>query len=195
MSLLVLLATVPLTPIFDKIPRSEQAPPKAFEDGGRLPGKPAPELKNAFGSWQMDYSLEDVDIAAGNADLIVHLKLELNQDGSYQMVYAARWGRPPGKGKNAGGVNVDETGTYKLTGDVLILESTETMKTDVEKTKAGRREPIKPEKHVFVMHWESKRIHLVGRCAAYQVDPICQNPDLPNVWFTLRGPGKRLFGG
>lgn len=195
MPMLALLAVVPLTPIFSKIPRAEQAPPKVFVEGARLPGKPPPAAKDALGSWQLDYSLDDAQLSDGNAELLVNMILKLEEDGTYQLVYAARWGNPPIRGKDAGGVTVDEVGSYKLTGDVLILQSDETMKADLEKNKVMRREPIHPEKHVFVIHWESKRIHLVGRCAAYQVDPVCKDLDLPNVWFTLKGSlGKRLFG-
>jgi hypothetical protein len=195
MSLLALLAVVPLTPIFDKIPRGQQAPPKAFAEGARLPGKPPPAIKDALGAWQLDYSLDDVNFSDGNAELIVNLILKLEENGTYQMVYAARWGNPPVRGKDAAGITVDEAGSYKLSGDVLILQPDETMQADIEKNKVMRREPIHSEKHVFVIHWESKRIHLVGRCAVYQVDPICKNPDLSNVWFTLKGSvGRRLFG-
>ena len=49
------------------------------------------------------------------------------------------------------------------------------------------------DKHLFVVHWETKRIHLAGRCAGYQVDPICKDWQTENVWFTFKGPqGPKL---
>jgi hypothetical protein len=195
MSLLLMLVSVPLTPIFDRIPRAEQQPPKAYAEGVRLPGKPPPALKDLQGAWQLGYELADAQLSDGNAELIVNMVLQLDADGTYHLSYAARWGNPPLRGKDAKGITVDESGTFKLSGDVLLLDPAETMLAELERNKVVRREPTRSEKHVYVVHWESKRIHIAGRCARYQVDPICQDPDVQNVWYTLKGSvGRRLFG-
>jgi hypothetical protein len=110
-------------------------------------------------------------------------------------VYSANWGNPPLKGKDARGITIEESGTYKLSSDVLILDPEESTRSDMVKRKPTNREPIGNEKHVFVVHWETKRIHIAGRCASYQVDPLCLYTDVSNVWFTLKGSlGKRIFG-
>ena len=190
MSLLALLAVVPLGQILDRIPRAEQEPPKAFSEGVRLPGRPAPNPEDVHGEWQFSYELDDAYIAERRAELIVSLELRLEKDGSYRLTYAARWGKPPLRGKDARGITIDETGIYKLSGDVLLLDPEETMRAELEKKTVVSREPARNEKHVFVLHWESKRIHLAGRCAKYQVDPICQDPDVENAWYTLKRSGR-----
>jgi hypothetical protein len=195
MSVLWLLVNVPLGPILDKIPRGEQDPPKVFAEGVRLPGKPPPSVEDLQGTWQFGYTEEDARLADGEADLIMSMVLQLEKDGSYRLTYAARWGNPPGRGKDARGITIDETGTYKLSADVLLLDPAETLRAEFEKNKLLSREPARSEKHVYVVHWESKRIHLAGRCAKYQLEPLCHDPDVANVWYTLRGSmGKRLFG-
>jgi hypothetical protein len=193
MSILALLAVVPLGQILERIPRAEQEPPRAFAEGVRLPGKPPPEARSLQGKWQFGYEVEDAPLAEGNASLIVSLAVQFEEDGRYRLTYDARWGNPPGRGKDARGITIDEIGTYKLSGDVLLLDPTESMRADLTKNKVVAREPVHNEKHVFVVHWESRRIHLAGRCARFQVDPICQEYDVENVWYTLRGSAAKRF--
>jgi hypothetical protein len=193
MSLLAILAVVPLGQILERIPRAEQEPPKAFAEGVRLPGRPPPGVDSLHGKWQFGYEMNDAPLADGNAGLEVSLAIQLEKDGSYRLTYDARWGNPPGRGKDARGITVDEIGTYKLSGDVLLLDPAETLRAELVKSKVVSREPAHNEKHVYVVHWESKRIHLAGRCAKYQVDPICHDYDVENVWYTLKGSVAKRF--
>lgn len=193
--MLAILAVVPLGQILERIPRAEQEPPRAFAEGVRLPGKPPPEPDSLHGKWQSGYEVNDAPLAEGNADLTVSLAVQLEKDGSYRLTYDARWGNPPGRGKDARGITIDEIGSYRISGDVLLLDPAETMRAELLKNKVVSREPVHNEKHVYVVHWESKRIHLAGRCAKYQVDPICQEYDVENVWYTLKGSAAKRFLG
>jgi hypothetical protein len=195
MSLLAFLVTIPLGDFINKMPKDQQQPPKRFVEGVRLPGKPPASAKDLHGEWQLGYEAYDVQTSEGTAEIIVNMAIDFKPDGNYQLVYSANWGNPPLKGKNAVGVTVEESGTYKLSSDVLILDPVESTRSDMVKRKATSREPVENEKHVFVVHWETKRIHLAGRCAVYQVDPLCLDTDVSNVWFTLKGSlGRRFFG-
>lgn len=185
MSILAILAVVPLGQILERIPRAEQEPPKAFAEGVRLPGKPPP-AGSLHGEWKYGYEVADAPLQEGNADLEVSLAVQFDADGNYRLTYDARWGNPPGRGKDARGITIDEIGTYRLSGDVLLLDPAETFRAERVKSKVVSREPAHNEKHVYVVHWESKRIHLAGRCARYQLDPICHDYDVENVWYTLR---------
>jgi hypothetical protein len=177
------------------MPKDQQQPPRRFVEGVRLPGKPPASLQDLKGEWQIGYEAYDVQTSEGTAEIVVNMAIEFKEDGHYQLVYSANWGNPPLKGKDARGITVEESGTYKLSSDVLILDPEQSTRSDMVKRKATNREPIGNEKHVFVVHWETKRIHIAGRCASYQVDPMCLDTEVSTVWFTLKGSlGRRIFG-
>lgn|SRR5688572_8944460 len=186
MSLLALLVTLPLGDMLSKLPKAEQQVPKPFTEETRLPGKPPAAAQDLVGSWQLDYSEDEAQIADVDVELLVNVVLKIEKDGRYTLKYTAHWGNPPIKGKEARGVTVEESGTYKLSRDVLILDPAGTLQSEVHRKDVVDTLDLSNEKHVFVVHWETKRIHLAGRCASYQVDPLCKNWQVENVWFTLK---------
>jgi hypothetical protein len=194
MSLLAILVSIPLGDILSKIPRGEQDPPKPYSESTRLPGKAPPAAGNLHGAWKLQYSEDDAQIEDFNGELIVNLVVQFEADGTYRLQYTARWGNPPGKSIDARGVTVDELGTYKLSGDMLIFDPEQVTRTDFEKSKPAGSVGLANEKHLLVVHWEPKRLHLAGRCAPYQVDPICKNWQIENAWFTFKGPSRKLLG-
>lgn len=190
MSLLAILVTLPIGDWLSKLPKEKQQVPKAFVESTRLPGKPPASAKDVLGAWQMDYSVDDVRVEDNdfNVDLVVNIILQLNEDGTYQLRYKGQWGRK----KDVRGVMVNEAGTYKLSRDVLILDPAETERTELVKNKPAGSNGMANEKHVFVIQAETKRIHIAGKCAAYQVDPLCKDWQVENVWFTLQDGAKKL---
>ena len=80
-------------------------------------------------------------------------------------------------------MNVEETGEYSLSGEVLLLEPRSTERTDIEKNTVARQQVIANENHVWIVRTEKGRLHVAGRCAKYQVDPICRVS--ANVWFSM----------
>lgn len=188
MPLLALLVTIPLGDILSKLPKARQQVPQEYTESTRLPGNPPASARSLLGAWQMDYSEDDVQVEDFNVDLLVKMVVQFNEDGTYLLRYSGRWG----KNKQARGLTVDESGTYKLSSDVLILDPDEVTKTDVERDKAVASFGLANEKHLFVVHAEPRRIHLAGRCAPWQVDSICKNWRVENVWFTFQGPARKL---
>lgn len=188
MVLLALLVSIPLGDFLEKLPRARQQVPQAYEESTRLPGGPPASAKDLHGAWQMDYSEDDVNIDDYNVELVVKMVVQFNPDGTYLLRYSGRWG----KGKEARGLTVDETGTFKLSSDVLILDPTEVTQTEVVRNKPAGSIGLANEKHLFVVHAESRRIHLAGRCAPYQVDPICKDWQIENAWFTFKDGAKKL---
>jgi hypothetical protein len=63
MSLLALLVTLPIGDMLSKLPKAEQQVPKPFTEETRLPGKPPAEAKDLSGTWQLDYSEDEAQIA------------------------------------------------------------------------------------------------------------------------------------
>src|SRR5690349_13817585 len=118
MPLLAMLVTVPLWDILSKLPKEKQQVPQEYTESTRLPGKPPASAQDLLGAWEMDYSQDDVQVEDLNVDLIVKMVVQFNDDGTYQLRYLGRWG----KSRAARGVTVDETGTFKLSRDVLILD-------------------------------------------------------------------------
>ncbi|HUQ09228.1 MAG TPA: hypothetical protein VM146_02855 [Steroidobacteraceae bacterium] len=190
MPLLALLVSIPLGDMLSKLPRAKQQVPQAYDEATRLPGKPPAAVADLYGAWEMDYSEDDVTIESFNVDLVVKLVVRFDADGTYHLQYNGRWG----KGKEARGVTVDESGSFKISSDVLILDPTEVTKTDIERNKPVSSLGLANEKHLLVVHRETKRIHLAGKCASYQVDPICKDWQIENVWFTFKGPQTLKFG-
>lgn len=188
MSLLALLVTIPLGDILSKLPKEKQQVPQEYTESTRLPGKPPASAKDLLGAWQMDYSQDDVQVEDFNVDLLVRMTVQINEDGTYLLRYSGRWG----KGKSTRGLTVDESGTYKLSSDVLILDPEEVTRTEIEGNKPAASYGLANEKHLYVVHAETKRIHLAGRCAPWQLDPVCKNWRVENAWFTFHGPAKKL---
>lgn len=188
MSLLAVLVTIPLGDMIAKLPKAKQQVPQEYSDSTRLPGKPPASIRDVAGAWEMDYSQDDVQVEDLNVELLVKMVVQLNEDGTYQLQYSGRWG----KGKSARGITVDETGTFKLSSDVLILDPIEVTRTEVERNRPAGSIGLANEKHLFVVHSEARRIHLAGRCAPYQLDPICKNWKVDNAWFTFKAGARKL---
>ena len=195
MSLLAFLVSIPLGDILSKIPHGKlDDPPRAYAESTRLPGKAPANGAELLGSWQLQYSLDDAQIDDFNGEVVVHMVVQFEAEGRYRLQYSARWGNPPGKSIDAGGVTVDEMGSYKVSSDMLILDPEEVTRTDYEKTKPAGSVGLANEKHLLVVQRDAKRLHLAGRCAPYQVDPICKNWQVENAWFTFKGPSRKVLG-
>ena len=53
---------------------------------------------------------------------------------------------------------------------------------------------IDSEKHVLIVRLDQTQLAVAGRCANYQVDPVCKTT--PNIWYTMKAEvGKRWVGG
>lgn len=175
-------------------------PPAPFDEKVVLPGKVPPTAKSLAGSWQYSYLLQDAKFEGGEGDLVVGTTLMLREEGTYQLHYHARWNLPrpiplPGPVSTAGmkGRNVTEEGRFHLSGEVLLLEPSATQYADLENDALVNRELIRNENHTWVVRLDRTRLVLAGRCAAYQVDPVCTTT--PLVWFQMKAQlGRRWLG-
>ncbi|HEU5135729.1 MAG TPA: hypothetical protein VFU13_11340 [Steroidobacteraceae bacterium] len=156
-----------------------------------LPGKAPSAPRDVHGAWQFFYTEDDAVLDGGRSHLSVTIVLMLRDDDTYDLLYNARWGGVA-IGVGSRDVVVRESGTYSLSGEVLLLEAATTNHSEMENNTAVRQQAIPNENHVLLAHVEKKRLHVVGRCAKYQVDPVCRLA--PNVWYSLTSElGRRWF--
>jgi hypothetical protein len=131
---------------------------------------------------------KDVTIEAGHQDaLMFGLMLGFNDNGSYELQYHARWSLP-----GLDGVNVTETGRFSLSGEILLLEPEETRYVELEDNRMmNPPQTIANENRAYVVSLDKARLHLAGRCAKYQVEPICK--ESRDVWVQLGSQAGRRW--
>jgi hypothetical protein len=181
-------------------------PPKPFDDNVSLPGKIPASATSLKGAWQFGYQLLDANMEGRKSDLIVGTSLFLREDGTYTLSYHARWNlpRPPVPVAGGGtvptstkggmdGRNVSETGHFSLSGEVLLLEPENVDFSNLENNTVINRETIANDNHTLFVRLDKGHLAVAGRCASYQVDPICR--DTPIVWYTMNAQiGGRWLG-
>jgi hypothetical protein len=178
--------------------------PQPFDEKVTLPGKIPPSVKSISGSWMFHYQLKNAAIEGRDeGDLLVSTVLMLREDGTYQLHYHASWNLPrsvlggvvPTVDDRGGmkGRNVSETGRFTLSGEVLILEPDRVDYAEIEKNTAVHQQQIENEKHTLVIRLDKARLSVAGRCASWQVDPICR--DTPIIWYPMKAQvGTRWLG-
>ncbi len=147
-----------------------------------LPGKPPIMDKELVGAWELVYRLDDAQLEDGRAELLVNLFIDLREDGSYELNYSARWGGIAGYGARA--LTVSEQGTYSRSGEVLLLDPSRTVRSEIQAQVVVSQTPIPDENHVLIIRRDGKYLHVAGRCAGYQIDPICRVT--PAIWYSMR---------
>lgn len=184
---------------------SLQVPPQPYADGTALPGKIPATVRSLSGAWHYGYLLRHEKLENGATGLMVRVLLTLNEDQTYEMVYAAHWNLPSGlsslpvpmpgttpKPHLIKGRTVKETGRFSLSGEILLLEPSTTEMSEVQESSAATpRQLIPDENHVWIVRLDSRgtpRLSIAGRCANYQVDPACFRT--PTVWYTMESRPK-----
>jgi hypothetical protein len=161
-------------------------PPKPFDEKVTLQGKVPDRIKSVGGAWEFHYLLEDAKLEVGPRDLVVSLVLTLKQDGGYHLAYNARWYAHTGlmvSPSEMDGRNVTESGRFSLSGEILLLEPTETQYREIKENKEAPLQSRPNEKHALIVRLDRGRLVVAGRCAHYQVDPVCRQT--PIVWFPM----------
>jgi hypothetical protein len=162
--------------------KAEMPPPQPFVESVKLPGKVPSAPKDLHGAWQFNYTQDYAKLAVGRTDLIVAIVLTLREDGSYEFKYSARWASPDGRSVT-NGVTAQETGSFSLSGEVLLLEPATTQHSEIRYNRVIKQQAIANENHVLLAHVGKEQLHVAGRCAKYQVDPVCRTSK--NVWYTF----------
>lgn len=174
-------------------------PPKPYVEKVVLPGKTPPNANSVGGAWYYAYVLADAPLEAGTQDQFFSTVLTLRKDGTYELRYQARWNLPratspvqilpslpvpfPTSSPKTDGINVTEIGRYVSSGEILLLEATQTRRAKVNANRIENEEKIPNEKHVRVVRLEPKRLAMAGRCATWQIDPVCTTT--PNNWYVM----------
>lgn len=169
-------------PGFGTFGREKRPPPQPFTDLVVMPGMPPMLPKEVFGAWELQYQLDDAQLEDGRTELLVHLMIDLHEGGSYQLHYSARWGGIVGLGTR--GIVVNEQGSWSLSTEVLLLEPSSTGRSEVHDQFVLNQKTIANENHVLIVSRDGKYLHAAGRCAKFQIDPICRTAT--NIWFTMR---------
>jgi hypothetical protein len=179
--------------------------PQPFNDKVVLPGMVPPTMKSLGGSWHYGYMLREASLEGGKSNLIVGTALTLRDDGTYLLHYHARWnlaavplpdpGAAPTSGSLTGmdGRNVTEVGRFSLSGEMLLLEPTTIEYADLDDNRLVNQQTIKNQNRALVVRLEKARMAVGGRCARYQVDPVCLKT--PVVWYSMKAQiGARWLG-
>jgi hypothetical protein len=178
--------------------------PEPFDEKTVLPGDAPKKVKQLQSAWGLSHREKQVRTeGTDGVDRFYHFTLFLEPDGFYRFHYGARWTSGfvppipspiPIDNATADGFNVSETGRYFLSGEILLLEPTETTRADIVDNRLVREKKIPNENRGYVVHLDgAKSLHIAGECATYQIEVICR--EHTNVWFPFRAElGKRWFG-
>ena len=182
-----LLATA-IGPIFGSIARDND-PPQPYTETVKLPGNSPQAQRDLHGAWMYDYREEDAALEDGRDLLLVTIYFHLHENGTYELLYSARWGGF-GISPTSKGLNVRETGTYSVSRGMLMLKPETTVRSEITGNTVVSNRPIANENHVLIAHVEKAKLHVAGRCAQYQIDPACRAS--PNIWFSMKSQlGRR----
>jgi hypothetical protein len=183
-----MLLAAGLGPAFGTFGREDRPPPQPYTELVVLPGKAPILVQELIGGWELVYRLDDAQLEDGRTELSVNLFLQLREDGSYELNYSARWGGIAGYGARM--LTVSEEGSFSRSGEVLLLDPARTVRAEIQAQVLVSQTPIPDENHVLIVRRDGKYLHVAGRCARYQIDPICRTT--PAIWYSMRSElGRR----
>lgn len=170
-------------------------PPQAFDEQVVLVGEAPESVKSIKGGWQYEYWIPEVPLDTGEqADLRIFTMLKLHENGKYEFSYNAVWNLPdpdPVLGdlvmrvdvNGVKAVHVFENGTFSVSGEVLLLEPRKVQYSEVENLHTKQLKLLPNVNHSLIVRHEKESLAVAGRCATYQIDPICK--DSPIIWYTM----------
>ncbi|HEY8521332.1 MAG TPA: hypothetical protein VIN61_14740 [Gammaproteobacteria bacterium] len=140
-----------------------------------LPGTLPDRTNDVTGAWFFRERLADAQLEVGREPWLYYsLWLWLRQDGTYDLVYQASWGSRAREAPGFGGIDVREAGRFKIgAGGVLLVEPETTRATEI---RAGNRSArtLSNEDREYLVRVDRGYLNVAGRCATYQVEPICR---------------------
>ena len=87
-------------------------------------------------------------------------------------------------------LTVCEEGSFSRSGEMLLLDPARTVRAEIQSQVVVSQQPIPDENHVLIISRDGKYLHVAGRCAKYQIDPICRAT--PTIWYSMRSElGRR----
>lgn len=148
------------------------------------PGAVPVALSDLGGAWFNRQTIQDAQLEiGGTVPWLFHaLWLWLWDDGTYDLVYQTYWGSRANHPQRRA-IDVRESGRFSLAGGRLSLEPNVTRQLEVRGGKRQRRTPNN-DPRTYKARVDGGFLNLAGRCATYQVEPVCHRPH--DVWFSLR---------
>jgi hypothetical protein len=165
-------------------PRMDRPPPKAIKSDTTLPGHAPEDAKDIAGQWNFSSHEPNARMEHGVEPYLGYgMILKLEEDGRYELAYWAYWGTRSSDSPAFSGVDVRETGRFSLSGEILLLEP---QTTSYARKSAGavNRQSIANERRAYLIKRDKGYLHIAGRCAGYQVEPICR--EARDVGYALR---------
>ncbi|HEX6998594.1 MAG TPA: hypothetical protein VF322_10645 [Gammaproteobacteria bacterium] len=154
-----------------------------------LPGAVPLATNDVQGAWFFRERLADAQLEVGREPWLFYaLWLWLRRDGTYDLVYQANWGSRARDAAGFGGIDVREEGRFTLAGGVLRVEPQATHATEIRAGRRSRR-TVDNEHREYLVRVDGGYLNLAGRCATYQVEPICR--ESREVWVSLRSISLR----
>jgi len=188
-----------------------EPPPKAFTGKhATLPGKIPATTKALDGGWAHQYQLQDAHLEPGiEGRAFFGSTIFLHEDGTYELHYFVRWNLRsdapvpsvissmpslPSLGSSLlDGFNVTETGKFSLSDEILLLQPQKTQRSELENNELTNPHTLANENRAYLVRIDKKHLHVAGRCASYQIDPICH--ETTDVWYQLKSQlGSRWLG-
>lgn len=167
-------------------PRTNFPSAQPFEGRAEtLPGETPVAASDLRGTWFFREALRNVqtDIAGRQPYLYYALWIWLRDDGTYDSVYQAYWGTRMSNSPQADGVDVRESGQFSISGGMISLEPATTLGITLRGGNRERR-TLGNEPRSYHARLDGAYLNLAGRCATYQVEPICD--ESREVWVSLR---------
>jgi len=159
-------------------------PPEVLQSP--LPGEDVAAASEAEGIWSISNTENRVSIEGGPVVPMLYyaLHLKIESDGTYELVYQAYWGTRDSSDPNMRAIDVREAGRVSFANRRMRLEP---QATTVKERRPGGVEvngPLANETREYRVALERAYLNLGGRCAQYQVEPICRQPR--EIWYSLR---------
>lgn len=165
-------------------PRMDRPPPKAIKSDTTLPGHTPEDAKDIAGQWNFSSHEPNARMEHGTEPYLGYgMILKLEAEGRYELAYWAYWGTRGSGSPAFNGVDVRESGRFSLSGEILLLEP----ETTAFAKKSGgtvHRQTIANERRAYLIKRDKGYLHIAGRCAGYQVEPICR--EARDVGYALR---------
>lgn len=165
--------------------RTDRPPARVFGHSTKtLPGSTITAAKEVQGIWHMSAIEQRPRMEHGVEPFLAYsLYLKLDADLHYELVYSAYWG---GRGSNdprMQAVDVRESGTFSLSGKILLLEP---QTTQLAQKRGGKleKQTIPNANRGYLAALDGAYLNIAGRCAPYQVEPVCFLGS--DVWHSLR---------
>src|SRR5690606_38972101 len=157
-------------------PRTARPPPAVLQ--GPLPGEEVTDADEAAGIWFVSDTEYSVSVEGGPVVPMLYyaIYIKIESDGTYELVSHAYWGTRSCSAPNLRAMDLREAGRVSFANRGMRLEPQPTTATERLPGGVEMSGPLTNETREYRVALEDAYLNLGGRCAKYQVEPICQQP-------------------